>query len=123
MRKSLKVMAVSALVLAFSAPMQSSAQWWGPGYGYGPYHGPGYWGPGWWGPGFGRGLGDWFGFGDMFGDISFSMRGSGTGRGWGRGDGWGLYHPYHRGWGHPYGWGPHAGPWGTPAPQQQAASE
>lgn len=114
MRKSLKVMAASALVLAFAAPMQSSAQWYGPGYGYGPHYGPGYYGPG-----YGRGWGDWFGLGDMFGDIGFSMRGSGRGwgRGYGRGDGWGYYDPYsYRGYGYaPY----YGGPWGAPAPQQQ----
>ncbi|MCA1788695.1 MAG: sulfur globule protein [Thioalkalivibrio sp.] len=113
MRKSLKVLAASALVLAFATPMQSSAQWYGPGYGYGPHYGPGYYGPG-----YGRGWGDWFGLGDMFGDIGFSVRGSGRGwgRGYGRGDGWGYYDPYiYRGYGYaPY----HGGPWGAPAPQQ-----
>ena len=125
MKTFTKLIATAAVIGAFAVPMHASAQFGGPGYGYGPGYGaPGYG----YGPGYGRGLGDMFGMGDMFSDFDMNMRGSGRGygRGQGYGDAYGYGRPGYGYGGYPgYGYGapaygaPGYGPMPQQPPQQQ----
>lgn len=109
--KSLKVLALSALLGTFAAA-PAQAQWWGPGWGGGPWGGPG------------SSFSDFGPFdGNGWGDFSMSMNGGGRGYGNGRyygynapygyGYPYGGYTPYGGGYGAPYGYGAYGAPYGA----------